>query len=209
MKNKRPKTSNFYNSTKNKRRKQDKMINFYNQKENNHSKPNFSNPKMINKNGKSGFFVNSQYTANKNASTRHIISPLLSEDGGLGIASDSDGSGFTYKRKAEKRTYLYGFTDSKFIYFLGKLEPRAYLIFVTLIALLILEELNETEGKIIFAFVSNVADSMQTVIEQEVILNSYNLKIFQREQGDALQKDFDTLYTEINQLKREMSQLKS
>jgi len=217
VKNKRLKSSIFYDSTKNKSRKQAKKINFYKQNENKSIKSNnipYLNQNTTNENGLSSFFINPNPATRNNTSTRHITSPLISEDGG-GLGSDGIykmknglGSGFTYKRKAEKQTYLYGFTDSRFIYFLGIMEPRAYLIFVTLIALLILEDLNETEGKIIFAFVSNVADSMQTVIEQEVILNSYNLKKFQREQGAALQKDFDTLFAEINQLKREVNQLK-
>ena len=219
MKNKRPKSSIFNDSTKNKRRKQERVATFYHQKGKNHIKPNnqaFLNPNMRGENEvMSGFFSYSNKDANyKKIPTRHIISPLITDDGGpepdyTYKMKSGLGSGHTYKRKEEKRTYLYGFTDSRFIYFLGKMEPRAYLIFVTLIALLILEDLNETEGKIIFAFISNVADSMQTVIEQEVILNSYNLKIFQREQGAALQKDFDTLYSQIDQLKREISYLKS
>jgi hypothetical protein len=194
VKNKRSKSSNFYyDSTKNKRRKQEKMLNFYKQKISSPLQSDFLNQN------------NPHYNTGNNTSTRHIASPLIGQYSAL----DSEGSGFTYKRKEEKRTYLYGFTNSKFIYFLGELEPRAYLIFVTLIALLILEDLNQTEGAIIFAFISNIGDAMETVIEQEVILNSYHLQKFQREQGKALQKDFDKLYREINQLKKEMSHLKS
>ena len=214
MKKKRSKCSIFYDSTKNKIRKQEQTMQFYQLNENNRIKsphPSNSSQNIVPKNNKSAFATHSDNT-HHNQFSRHIISPLISIDGSLESdtfyqANSNTGSGFTYKRKDEKRTYLYGFTDSRFIYFLGKLEPRAYLIFVTLIALLILEDLNETEGKIIFAFISNVADSMQTVIEQEVILNSYNLKNFQREQGAALQKDFDLLFAELNQLKKEISSL--
>ena len=190
------------------------MTNFYKQKESRQSVSNISNQNITNKNGMSDFFNHPHYTTHNNTSTRHIMSPLVSEDGGLGPETTYKmkgglGSGYTYKRKEPKQAYLYGFTNSRFIYFLGIMDPRTYLIFVTLIALLILEDLNQTEGKIIFAFISNVADSMQTIIEQEVILNSYNLKVFQREQGKALQKDFDTLYSEINRLKKEISHLQS
>ena len=217
MKNKRLKSSIFYDSTKNKSRKQAKKLNFYKQNENKSIKSTnipYLKQNITNENGVGSFFINPNYADRSNTSNRHATSPLITEDGGETGADytykmkSGLGSGFTYKRKAEKRTYLYGFTDSRFIYFLGIMEPRAYLIFVTLIALLILEDLNATEGKIIFAFVSNVADAMQTVIEQDVILNSYNLKVFQQEQGAALQKDFDTLFAEINQLKREINQLK-
>ena len=210
MKNKQSKSSVFYKSTKNKNRNQEKLVNFHKQSED--ACTNISNSSVFSKNEKNkskidGFFTDHHLgMQNKsNASTRHPLSHFFSDDG----IPDLGGSGHTYKKKKEKRTYLYGFTDSKFIYFLATLEPRTYLIFVTLIGLLLTEDLNETESKIIFFFISNVADTMQTIVEQEVVLNSYNLKKFQREQGAALQKDFDTLYAQIDQLKREISQLKS
>ena len=214
MKNKRSKNSIFYDSTKKKRRKQEKGMNFYKQNKNNHPKSNdmpFPSQNIPNKNGMNSFFINPNDTTYNKASLRHQVSPIISDGSFSDLSGDSSisGSGHSYKRKEEKRVYLYGFTDSKFIYFLGKLDPRSYLIFVTLIALLILEDLNETESKIIFAFLSNVSDAMQTIVEQEVILNSYHLKVFQRDQGAALQNDFDTLYSQINQLKREVRQLKN
>jgi cell division protein FtsB len=89
------------------------------------------------------------------------------------------------------------------------MEPRTYLIFITLIALLIMEDLNEAERLIIYRFTLNVAYAMGAIVDQEVILEAYHLKTFQREQGAALQKDFDTLYAEINRLKKEISRLKS
>lgn len=182
MKDKRPKDSIFYDSIKNERRNQEETINFYKQNENSHT------------------------------STRKSISPVIGEGGSFGSSytyKGALGSGYTYKRKEAERTYLYGFTNSRLIYFLGVMEPRAYLVFVTLIALLILEDLNEDESFIIYRFVLNVAYAMGAVVDQEVILNAYNLKHFQREQGAALQKDFETLYAEINRLKKEMSHLKS
>ena len=206
MKNKQCKSSIFYKSTKNKNRNQEKSVNFRKQSKNIHIKTSnltFSGRNIANKNKIGEYFTDHHYAIN-NGSMQHIIPPAISENG----ASDLSGSGHTYKRKEEKRTYLYGFTDSKFIYFLGTLEPRAYLIFVTLIALLITEDLNDTENKIIFFFISNIADAMQTIVEQEVVLNNYNLKKYQREHGAALQKDFDTLYALIDQLKREISHLK-
>ena len=210
MKNKQSKSSVFYKSTKNKNRNQEKLVNFHNQSKDICAKASNSGLFSKNETNKSrmgDFFTEHHHSMqnHNNGSTRHLFSHFFSDDG----IPNVDGSGHTYKKKGEKRTYLYGFTDSKFIYFLGTLKPRAYLIFVTLIGLLLTEDLNETESKIIFFFISNVADTMQTIVEQEVVLNSYNLKKFQREQGDALQKDFDTLYAQIDQLKREISYLKS
>ena len=111
-------------------------------------------------------------------------------------------SDFSYNNEEEKGSYRYGFTNSTFIYFLGTLDPKSYLLFVTVIALLIIEDLNETESKIIFAFIMNIADTMQTLVEQEIILQSYRLGVQRRTQGKALQKDFDTIYAELNQLKK-------
>ena len=206
MKNKQSKSSVFYKSTKNKNRNQGKSVNFHKQSKNIHIKTfnsTFFSENATNKNEMDQSFTDHHYAIN-NGSNRHIIPPFISENG----VSDLGGSGHTYKRKEEKRAYLYGFTDSKFIYFLGTLDPRAYLIFITLITLLILEDLNDTEGRIIFFFISNIADAMQTVVEQQVVLNNYNFKKYQREHGAALQKDFDTLYAHINQLKKEISHLR-
>ena len=205
LKNKRLKKSSLLNSNKKKIRKQVKAINFYNQ-----NGGHYANSYKMN-----DTFAHSNDATHNNAPIRKEV---VIDDAGETPESDfttsgsgypSLGSGFTYKRKPQKRTYLYGFTDSKFIYFLATLEPRAYLIFITLIALLITEDLNVTESKIIFVFILNVADTMQTIVEQEVILSNYEHTKFHREQGDALQKDFETLYSEISRLKREVNHSKS
>lgn len=214
MKKKRPKDSIFHDSIKNKRRKQGEKINFYRNNENSlNQSVSFTNQNMINHKGMNYFFSNRDDSGTgKNASTREHT-PLFGLNVGLEPdytyqTKDDLGSGFTYKAEEEK-PYLYGFTNSKFIYFLGTLEPRAYLVFVTLIGLLILEDLNDAESKILYAFISNVGNAMQAIIEQQIIVNSYSVLKNERAQGDALQKDFEILYSEIARLKKEMSHLKS
>ena len=193
MKNKRSKSSIFYDSTKNKGRKQEKNRNFkaFN-KENSDDlkqKPTF-------------LYENQAYSHKDNKfSYRNpsAIAPFfISED------NTSFRPNYTYKKNKPEKEYLYDFTNSRFIYFLGSLDPKSYLLFITLIALLITEELNRTEAKIIYAFVSNLSDTIQTLIEQEVILENYKQIVESRELGNALQKDLETIYAQLNEIKKKL-----
>ena len=193
MKSKRSKYSIFNDSTKNKRRRQ----------EQNHNLQAFDTKNFTNSE-KSTFFAGKKQDYhhkndknNKNTYRQHAtIAPYFFDESEMPSRPD-----FTYKKEAP-RTYLYGFTDSRFIYFLGTLEPKAYLVFITLIALIITEDLNETESKIIYAFISNIADTMLTLVEQEVILNNYNRKKEFRELSNALHHDFETIYAELDKIKK-------
>lgn len=193
MKNKRSKSSIFYDSTKNKSRKQEQNRNlegFYQKK--------FTGSEKI-----ANFLHESQdsnQTNNKSSYRLHSsIAPfLMSEE------ETSFRPNYNYK-KEEKQQYLYNFTNSKFIYFLGTLDPKSYLIFVTLIGLLIIEDLNQTETKIVFAFILNIADTMQTLVEQEVILESYKAAVEARELGNALHQDLENIYTELDKIKQKLS----
>ncbi|MCL2559290.1 MAG: hypothetical protein FWE07_02275 [Turicibacter sp.] len=187
MKNKRSKCSIYYNSTKKKQRKQEK---------NQHSP------------------YKTRQKSERNASS--IVFPFLMDDqSGVG-SHDSTTSGststhgktsrsdYTYEKGQPTETYCYEFTNSKFIYFLGNLTPKQYLVFITLVALIITEELNQTEAKIIFAFLSNVTDTIQTLVEQEIILNNYRLNKNSRELGNALHHDFDNIYAELDRIKKQL-----
>lgn len=203
-------------STKNGGEKQEGTDHLNKQNKDKYSKSmSSSKQNMKDNHGMNDFFSHRDAATGNNASTRdHSSALFFGLSGGLGPdytsqTKDGLGSGHTYKREEEKRTYLYGFTNSKFIYFLGTMDPRAYLVFVTLIALLILEDLNDYESKIVYAFLANVSDSMQSVIEQEIIIDAYNVQEAERAQNAALQKDFEIIYSEIDRLKKEMSQLKS
>ena len=193
MKNKRSKSSIFYDSTKNKSRKQEQNRNlegFYQKK--------FTGSEKI-----TNFLHENQdstQTSNKSSYRLHSsIAPFLMNE-----KETSFRPNYNYK-KEEKQQYLYSFTNSKFIYFLGTLDPKSYLIFVTLIGLLIIEDLNQTETKIVFAFISNIADTMQTLVEQEVILESYKTAVEARELGNALNQDLETIYTELDKIKQKLS----
>jgi len=111
----------------------------------------------------------------------------------------------TYK-KEEKETYCYDFTNYRLIYVLGTMEPKIYLIFITIIALLIAEDLNKTERKIVYAFFLNLGDTLQTIVEQDEILKGVEDDKEARELGSALDQDFSTLFKEVNQLKKAISQ---
>ena len=192
MKNKRSKKSIFYDSTKNKRRRQEQKHNLQA-----FDTKNFTNPeKTTNSIGKKRNF----YQENgKNSFRNHTsVSPFFTDESAAPSRPD-----FTYKSD-EPKTYLYEFTNSRFIYFLGKLTPKQYLIFISLIALLITEDLNTTEAKIIFAFISNVADTIQTIVEQEVILFNYNNTKANRELRNAIHHDFETIYAELEKIRKSL-----
>lgn len=189
MKNKRSKNSIFYDSTKNKHRKQEQKHNLqeFNQK-------SFSSSTQM-----TTPITQKQAYFSKNSQSRNpaSVATLLNDE-----AAEPMGSHYTYEKGKAKKTYLYDFTNSRFIYFIGTLEPKPYLIFITLIALILTEDLNETEAKIVCAFILNTADTMLTLVEQEVILNNYKQKKESRELGNALHHDFKTIYAELNSIKK-------
>ena len=202
MKNKRSKKSIFYDSTKNKHRRQElkhnlqafDTKNFTNSEESTFSiggKRNFHS-----KNGKNNYRIHT------------TVSPFFISEDMQDIPSFETDSlsrpEYTYKKEEPKRSYLYGFTDSRFIYFLGNLNPKEYLLFVTVVGLLIVEDLNETEAKIIFAFLSNVTDTIQTVVEQEVILSKYKHNKEARDLNNALHHDFETIYAELDRIRKRL-----
>lgn len=109
---------------------------------------------------------------------------------------------YDYNKGEEERKYCYGFTDSQFLSFLGNMAPKSYLVFVTLTGVLITENLNHNEMRIIYAFISNVADTIQTIFEQSVILNNYQVTKATRDLNNALHKDLTNLYNEIEHIKK-------
>ena len=189
MKNKRPKSSIYYHSTKNKSQKQGQKskINTFEKKEfdSNHMKASFSEEKRF-------IYENPKFKTERNTQ----IGNFLMDD--LDSPKRPD---YTYKKEPATKTYQFGFTNSKFIYFLGKLTPKEYLLFVTLIGLLIVEDLNETEAKIIYAFTSNIADTMQTLVEQEIILGKYNHAEESNQLSNALHEEFEVIYEQMEKLR--------
>jgi len=202
VKNKRSKSSIFFNSTKNKTRKQVKSEHsqkFY-VKETAHLGKNATfgqaEPHFRYKN------IGSSYRN----STPTAVGPFFVDGDDSAYISDDGPTrpDFTYKKDKPKRTYIYGFTDSKFIHFLGHLTPKEYLLFVTIVGLLIVEDRNETEAKILYAFISNVADTMQTIVEQEVILSKYKHNNEAFLLNNALHQDFEIIYAELARIKKKL-----
>lgn len=197
MKNKQSKYSIFYDSTKNKHRKQE---------QNDHSQTfhgkKFSNPNkcgsFIGENRKNPSFSKNNPNEYRNHSATAVGPFFIDEDDTF---SRPD---YTYQKTTQQKDYHYGFTNSKFIYFLGNLTPKEYLLFITLIALLITEDLNETEAKIVYAFTSNVADTMQTIVEQEIILSKYKHNVDSKKLNQALHHDFETIYAELAKIKKKL-----
>lgn len=182
MKNKRSKSSLYYNTSKKKRRKQEK----------NHFFQPFHE--------KSGDSLKKAPPFAARGPMNKTVGPFF-----IGEEPAPKRSDYTYKKEPQSQTYRFGFTDSSFLYFLAKLSPKQYLAFVTLVGLLLVEELNETESKILYAFISNVADTLQTVVEQEVILNNYNRTLESRALGEALHHDLAVLHAEIEKVKQQLS----
>ena len=177
MKNKRPKDSIFHNSIKRKQRKQDSNRNLQT-------------------------FNNYFYKKGENESRNHAaaaIEPFFTSEEPAPIRPN-----YTYKKGEAERTYLYEFTNSRFLYFLGTLDPKSYLVFVTLIGLLISEDLNATEMKIVYAFISNIGDTILTLLEQEVILQNFRHQEDTRQLGNALDHDLKTIYAQLDKIKRKL-----
>jgi len=194
VKNKRPKSSLFYDSTKNKRRKQEKSCNL-----NRFNNRNFSiSEKNTNPSMKKRHYA---HKTEGNLFRNHSASTPFFLDDSAPLTRPN----YTYKKGEEKQTYCYDFTNSRFIYFLGKLEPKPYLVFVSLVSLLICEDLNVTETRIIYSFISNIADTIQTIFDQEVILNNYNQAKETRALNNALHEDFEQIYAELDNLKKKLS----
>ena len=193
MKNKRSKSSIFYDSTKNKRRKQEQSHDF--QAFHEKKIPIFAKDAKFEQIQSPSF----QWRKNNDACrSSTAVGPFFIDD------ESPSRPDFTYKKEAPKKVYLYGFTDSKFIHFLGNLSPKEYLLFITLIALLITEDLNETEAKIVYAFISNVADTMQTIVEQEIILSKYKHNKEAQQLNNALHHDFETIYAELDKIRKRL-----
>lgn len=131
---------------------------------------------------------------------------MLSEEEAPAPKPDLLKSDYSYKKTEEKK-YRYEFTNYRLIYVLGTMESRVYLIFITVIALLIAEDLNKTERKIIYAFFLNLGDTLQTIVDQDEIIKGVQDEKESRELGNALDKDLSTLYEEINKLKRKAPNL--
>lgn len=184
MKNKQQKSSNYHYSTKTKARKQAFSEDF----SENLSKTTVTAKKHPNQ-GKNFRWSREGHTS----------APFFMD-------SNSDTGDkqpkYKYEQPPETKIYCYDYTDSQFIYFLGQLKPKEYLLFITILAVLITENLNVTEKRIVFAFVSNLADTIQTLYEQEVILASYRQTKGIRDLNNALHIDFDNIYKEIGRLKR-------
>jgi len=198
VKNKRSKNSIFYDSTKNKRRRQ----------EQNHNLQAF-NTKNFTSSEKTTIPTEKErdyhYKNNKSMYRNHTaVAPFFTSEDIPSFESNTPSRpDYTYKSE-EPKTYLYEFTNSRFLYFLGNLTPKQYLVFITLIALLITEDLNSTEAKIVYAFISNVADTVQTIVEQEVILYNYKHAKANRALGNALHHDLETIYAELAKIKKKL-----
>ena len=183
MKNKRQKSSIYHHSTKTKTRKQ-------------------------------AFDVNSAKKTPFSTSGDGRI-PTATADGHFRWARDGHGGAafylgaddeavrpdYQYDKGPEEQTYCYEFTNSRFIFFLANLTPKQYLLFVNLIALIITEDLTNIERRIVYAFISNIADSIQTIFEQGVILEAYRQTRAIRELNNALHADFQNIYADLKKLK--------
>lgn len=208
MKNKRQKSSIYHHSTKTKARKQEVFPEFYTENPQVFDNQAFSataDQKIAR--GEQG--KNFQWSRNIHGSAPFFMDTNASEGDLYSTDMPSDDvkpedlhPDYKYKQKSETETYCYDYTNSQFIYFLGQLKPKDYLLFITLGAMLITNPLNVTEKRIVFAFVSNLADSIQTLYEQEVILASYQQTKGIRDLNNALHMDFENIYREIGRLKR-------
>jgi len=203
VKNKRQKSSIHHHSTKTKARKQEVLS-----EKNIESSPFFDNDiffATVDKgSSKPKEGKNFQWSRNTHGSAPFFMdnNPSMGDLHSDDIKPEDLHPDYKYEQKPETEKFCYEFTNSKFIYFLGTLKPKEYLVFITLIGALIVEPLNVNEKRIIFAFVSNLSDTIQALYEQEVILASYQQTKGLRDLNNALHIDFENIYREIGRLKR-------
>ena len=122
-------------------------------------------------------------------------------------AVHSEKSGFEYFENNPPK-YLYEFTNSKFLYYIGTLDSITYLVVITIIAIAISEGMNRTEREVIFGLFLDIGDAMETIVDQDTIRVELEDKRENDERNRALQTDFDHLNSEIDRLRAEVGRLK-
>lgn len=105
-------------------------------------------------------------------------------------------SGFNYKGE-EGCDYLYGFTNSEFIAFLGRLCPTEFIIIMTLISILISQPLNLNELSIIALFMEGLGDQLELLAEFRSIQTDIKEEDEQKEQNEAIQQDFNYIFQQL------------
>lgn len=192
MKNKRLKSSTISYSTKTKPRNQEK---------NNEINGFLKKNENLMKNYEIPVHIKEQYRQKRlpphnatNDSGPFIFDNTSSEE--------VTGSNYSYKAKTQKCYKYQNYTNSAFLYFLGKLSPKEYVVFITILGMIIVEPMNLTEIKVLYSFITNIANAVYDYVEQQTIIDNIKSIKTGKEQADALQKDFDTLYNEVNLLKK-------
>ncbi|MCL1948261.1 MAG: hypothetical protein FWF59_00790 [Turicibacter sp.] len=105
-------------------------------------------------------------------------------------------SGFNYSDE-EECEFLYGFTNSEFIAFLGQLCPTEFLIIVSLITILITQTLNMDELSVIALFFEGLGDQLELLVEYDSIQADIKEAEEQKAHNKANQQDFEYIFQQL------------
>ena len=109
-------------------------------------------------------------------------------------------SGYKYKKEHNKK-YRYLFTNYKLFYYIYRMDANVYLIFTTLIAMLLSDGMNTIERKLLFSIFIDIGDAMRTIVIQDNIVEDVNNEASKRAEDAALQYDLDAIFAELERLR--------
>jgi len=107
-------------------------------------------------------------------------------------------SGFDYVGEDCNKDYLYGFTNSEFIAFLGNLCSTEFIIIITLITILIAESLNTNELSVIALTMEGIGDSLELLAEYRELQESIENEEENCKQQEAMQQDFNYINQQLS-----------
>jgi len=105
-------------------------------------------------------------------------------------------SGFPYDAESGC-DYLYGFTNSEFLAFLGNLCPTDLLIIIGLIAILIAQSLNLNELTVVSSILEGIAELLEVYQEMAEFQKGLKEEEQSKKQNQAIQQDFDFINQQL------------
>jgi len=150
----------------------------------------------------------SQYTSNTDSTPSSEQETNTSQNNSESLSTTSGGaSGYSYAGEPLPH-YRFEFTNSEFIAFLASLNAIEYIIVLSLITILIMINLNKQEREIIYNFFITIGQTMGSGVDQTAFQVELNSQKEDAKKDNALQTDFDYIYTEMNALQNEIKALK-
>lgn len=117
-------------------------------------------------------------------------------------------SGYSYGEDNDC-DYLYGFTNSEFLAFLGNLCPTDFIIIMGLISILIAQSLNLNELTVVTTLLEGVSETLE--VYQEIAEFQVGLKEGEetKEQNQAIQQDFAFINQQLCLMQQQINHLQN